>query len=148
MDFIRQLLRARPFFGKQPHTPPLLPENESHKPIPQSYWVGQQLDWEAPSIPVTLYVELPFWLMLSDCAQKVVCREHTFRVFVKSAFYESFVREFLDSRNSLLHIGADPSTISPEARKLIEKQKLPVMPRKCKTVLQIHTHCNGDVIVA
>jgi len=33
---------------------------------PQSYWVGQELAWEADPIPVVLFVELPYWLMVPD----------------------------------------------------------------------------------
>ncbi len=35
---------------------------------PSSYWVGEELNWEADPVPVILFVELPFWLMVSDCS--------------------------------------------------------------------------------
>jgi hypothetical protein len=33
---------------------------------PDSYYVGQELNWEAPWVDVSLRVELPFWLMMAN----------------------------------------------------------------------------------
>ncbi len=35
--------------------------------LPESYSLGQELDWDADPLPVTLFVELPFWLMVPSC---------------------------------------------------------------------------------
>ncbi len=34
--------------------------------IPSSYFVGQEINWDAPWIEVYLWVELPFWLMTGN----------------------------------------------------------------------------------
>jgi hypothetical protein len=34
--------------------------------VPESYFVGQELNWGAPWVDVCLWVELPFWLMVEN----------------------------------------------------------------------------------
>jgi hypothetical protein len=34
--------------------------------LPESWWVGKDLEWDAPLVDVSLWVELPFWLMTGD----------------------------------------------------------------------------------
>jgi hypothetical protein len=49
-------------------------------PPPESSSVGDDLNWDAPWIEVTLRVELPFWLMVDDAAIPIEVGGHTFLV--------------------------------------------------------------------
>ena len=113
-----------------------------------SYWVGQQLAWEADLVPVVLFVELPYWLMVPDCPLAVVVREHEFRVEVRSGLCALHAEEVLDSQRSCIHIGPNHANLDPKLRKYIDEHDIPVLSRKCKTVLRIHSRCNGDVLSA
>lgn len=116
-------------------------------PIPQEYWIGQELDWEAPSIPVDLRVELPFWIMVPDCAQDVDVNGHKFRVEVKDCYVELYAGVVVDSRYTCVYFGP-PRKLAPELRKAIKKSHAPALSRKCKTVLRIYSACNKDILEA
>jgi hypothetical protein len=120
----------------------------SEKPsIPSSYWIGQELDWQASPVHVELRVELPYWLMVPDCVLYVEVKGHKFMVEVKDGYFELYAGEVVDSKSTCLYIGP-AKRLSRDLREFIEKSKAPVMRRKCKTVLRIHSDCNEDVIVA
>lgn len=116
--------------------------------MPTSHYLGQELNWEAEVIPVILFVELPFWLMVPNCTLDVEVNEHTFKVDIIDNFYELYVEEILDSRATRWFIGANYSRVDPEIIKYIEEQELPSLQRKCKTILRIHSNCNTDVLAA
>jgi len=126
-----------------PETP-----NPSQEQPPTSYWIEQELNWDAPSAPVLLSVELPFWLMVSDCTLKIECCGHLFDIEIRSGLFELYLQQVTDSHDSCVWIGPNPDNLDPELRKNIEEEKLPVLPRKCKTILRIHTSCNEDVLSA
>lgn len=118
-------------------------------PLPEKHWIGEDLDWEASSVPVALYVELPFWVMVPDCLQEVEVRGHRFNVEIRDGFVELYARLVRGSRSTCIYIGPpDSAQLNPELRKLIEEGNVPVMNRKCKTVLRIHSACNKDVLEA
>ncbi len=109
----------------------------------------QELDWEAPSVPVDLYVELPFWVMVPDCLQDVKVCGHTFNVEIKDGYIEKYAGAVSDSRINCVYIGPPkPDQPSPELENFISESHVPVMERKCKTVLRIHSACNKDVLMA
>jgi len=116
-------------------------------PIPQEYWIGQELDYEAPSIPVDLRVELPFWIMVPDCVQDVDVNGHKFSVEIRDNYVELYGGVVVDSRYTCVYFGP-PRKLDPELRKTIKKSRVPVLSRKCKTVLLIHSACNKDVLKA
>jgi hypothetical protein len=120
------------------------PQKES---IPQTYWIGQELDWEAPSTPVDLRVELPFWIMVSDCVQDVDVNGHKFSVEIKDCYVELYARVVVDSRFTCVYFGP-PRPLGSDLKKAIKKSHAPVLSRKCKTVLRIHSTCNKDVLTA
>jgi hypothetical protein len=123
------------------------PKSHGKIPIPQKYWIGQELDWEAPSIPVDLRVELPFWIMVPDCVQDVDVNGHKFCTEIKDNYGEIYARVVADSRFSCIYFGP-PRKLDPELKKAIKKSHAPVLSRKCKTVLLIHSACNKDVLTA
>ncbi len=114
-----------------------------------TYWIGQVLKWDASPLPVTLYVELPFWLMVDDTSLHVEVNGHDFRVDIREGYYELHVLEVLDSRQSCVYIGPpDDDRVHPEIHQLVRKNNARFITRKCKTVLQILSQCNGDVLAA
>jgi hypothetical protein len=115
--------------------------------IPDSYWIGQELDWEAATVPVQLYVELPYWIMVSNCTQEVEVNAHKFKVDIREDCIELYGNVVVDSRLTCLYIGP-PKRPSTDLLKAIKKGKATVMSRKCKTVLRIHSDCNKDVLAA
>jgi hypothetical protein len=115
--------------------------------IPDSYWIGQELDWQATTAPVELYVELPYWVMVPDCTQDVEVNGHKFKVDIREDFVELYAHVVVDSRSTCLYIGP-PKRPSPDLLKVIKKSKATVINRKCKTVLRIHSDCNKDALAA
>lgn len=110
--------------------------------------IGKDLNWDAPSIPTLLTVELPYWLLVPDCTQIVICHDHKFEVRIKGGCYELFHNEFHESRATSMNICSNPQIMTPEERRLVRKMKLKLSRRKCKTVLQIPASCNEDVLLA
>jgi hypothetical protein len=125
-----------------------LNEDISIDEIPTSYHLGQELNWEAEVIPVVLFVELPFWLMVPNCTLDVDANGYIFKVDIIDNFYELYLEEIHDSRDTRCCIVADYSHVNPEIIKYIEEQELPSLQRKCKTILRIYSNCNVDVIAA
>jgi hypothetical protein len=123
-------------------------EASTEVPLPESYWTGQELDWEAPSGWAVLWVELPFWLMVENCTLKVVVNGHEFRVDIRDNMVEVYAAEVTDSHNSAVYIGSNPDRMDPELKRQIDEQGVSVLTRPCKTVLRIHSRCNQDVIKA
>ncbi|MDQ4076706.1 MAG: hypothetical protein M3220_10745 [Chloroflexota bacterium] len=123
-------------------------EGSSARPLPESYWLGQELDWDAPWEPVVLWVELPFWLMVSDCSLRVKVNGHEFQVDVQGSFVELYAGEVLDSRRTAVYVGPNPEHLNPELRQELERENISTLPRPCRSVLRIHSRCNGDVLAA
>ncbi len=111
--------------------------------------VGQEPDRKVEPVPVILFVELPFWLMVPDTKLDVKVHGHVFPIEVLDDFHEIFVAEATDSRRACIHIGpADDDQIDPNVRRLVEEHKARFITRKCKTVLKIHSRCNPVVLAA
>jgi len=123
------------------------PKSVEEKAIPDSYWIGQELDWQTSTVPVELHVELPYWLMVPDCTQNVEVNGHTFLVDIRDDYVELYFDVVGDSKSTCLYTGP-PQEPRPDVQKAIEKSKAPTMSRKCKTVLLIHSECNKDVLAA
>ncbi len=121
-------------------------QSSQKESIPQTYWIGQELDWESPSIPVDLRVELPFWIMVPDCAQDVNVNGHKFRVEIIDCYVEIYAYAVTDSRDTCVHFGP-PWPLSSELKEALKKSHTRALIRKCKTVLRIHSACNKDVLV-
>lgn len=113
-----------------------------------SYWLGQELDWEAGLVPVVLFVELPYWLLVPECPTKIELHGHTFNVEIRGWLHKFYVQTGIEIPPLCVHIGPDLSKLDQELKEAIDEQNLPLFGQKCKTVLRIHTRCNEDVILA
>lgn len=116
--------------------------------LPDSFDAFSDMDWHAACIPVVIFVELPYWLMVSDCTLEVEVNRFVFMVDIRNEYSELYAIEVRDSRRTRLHIGPTPARLSQETIREIEENKIPVLPRKCKTVLKIHSSCNEAVLAA
>src|SRR4051794_15297197 len=75
---------------------------------------GDYLDWESPLVPVSLLVELPFWLMIDDCELDIPLGPSQVRVTIHSRHREVYMGEVTDSRRTLVYRGPDPDRMNPE----------------------------------
>jgi hypothetical protein len=116
--------------------------------LPEKFYVGQDIDWDAPLRDVLLWVELPFWLMTNNGTVSVDVNGHSFDIATHDNYFELHAGGFEDSRNSVIYMGP----VKPldqfgqevqEVRK--DRPDLPLAWRKCKTVLKIATLCNEDI---
>jgi hypothetical protein len=81
--------------GEEPVSGTEAHEGSSARPLPESYWLGQELNWDSLWEPVVLWVELPFWLMVSDCSLRLEVSGHEFRVDVRGSIVELYAGEVL-----------------------------------------------------
>lgn len=115
---------------------------------PKSYFLGQELNWDAPWVDVDLWVELPFWLMVDNTAISIEVEGHTFPVSVHGETFELHGRWVTDSKKSAAYRGPYKgiTELSENIQKVLwEQPDISVLWRKCKTCLKIATRCNGDV---
>ena len=86
--------------------------------IPESYWVGQELDWEASNVRVDLVCELPFWIMVPNCVLDIEVRGCKFHVAIRDDFLEKYIQAVGDSKTTCIYIGPpNPPTYQLDAIK-------------------------------
>ena len=73
---------------------------------PESFVVGDQLDWNSALVPVHLTVELPFWLMMDTGIVRISSDVCSFELLIADNDYEVFAYEFRDSRETCGYQGA------------------------------------------
>lgn len=123
-------------------------EQTAETTLPGSWWVGKDLEWDAPLIDVSLWVELPFWLMTGDGPLTVEYSGVNFEVTISDACHELFLHAVTDSRRTVQYLGP-----WPPYRGLLEgldelREKEPRAQfawRKCKTVVKIPARCHESV---
>src|SRR5580658_1870803 len=119
------------------------------KPIfPEVSLLGQEIDWKAPWIEVSLWVELPFWLMVGDTTVSVELGGHSFDVEIHENYFELHAGVLSDSRQNVVYQGPwkTEEALSAEIRNCMQaRPDVPRMWRKCKSTLKIKSRCNEDV---
>ena len=121
---------------------------EDEVAIPSSYYVGQEINWEAPWIDVCLRVELPFWLMVGNTTVSVEVGGHSFEIAIHENYFELHVGVLSDSKENVVYQGPlrKIEDLTEGVRNLVKaRPDVPFMWRKCKTVLKIKSRCNEDV---
>ena len=121
------------------------------KPIAKKVWMGQDLNWDASQIEVALWCELQFWIMVPNCSLEVEVNGHKFTVDIDDSLIEKYAGIISGSKSSFVYIGPPnraSSQIGPKTKKYFKRNKIPVVDRKCKTVLLIHSSCNEDIVRA
>jgi hypothetical protein len=116
--------------------------------LPDSYVIGDRLNWNAPWVDVNLWAELPFWLMVNNSTMSVECGGHTFLITITDGYFELFFGEATDSRGSVGYRGPykKREELSEAVRNAMDQHPNgPYMWRKCKTVLKVESRCNEDV---
>ena len=116
--------------------------------FPDSYILGQELDWDAPWIDASLWTELPFWLMTANTTVSVEVEGHVFELAVHENYFELHAGEVTDSKFSVAYQGPLKTLegLSERVQEAIKNNpNVPFMWRKCKTVLKIKSRCNQSV---
>jgi len=116
--------------------------------IPDRFCLGEDLNWDAPWVDVSLWVELPFWLMVDNTTLAIEIEGHEFQVALYDNYFELYVNEITASRQNVCSRGPlktheDLSDGIKEFQK--NNPSVPFMWRKCKTILKIATRCNEEV---
>ena len=73
--------------------------------IPSRYFVGQEINWDAPWIEVFLWVELPFWMMTGNTTVTVEVGEHDFEIAIHENYFELHVGVLSDSKENVVYRG-------------------------------------------
>lgn len=123
-------------------------EQSTEAPLPDSWRVGDDLEWDAPLVDVSLWVELPFWLMTGDGPLTVDYAGVKFEVMISEACHELFLHAVTDSRRTIQYLGPWPPDrgLLEALDKLREKEpRAEFAWRKCKTVVKIPTRCHESV---
>jgi hypothetical protein len=115
---------------------------------PSSFLIGDDLNWSAPWVDVSLRVELPFWLMVNNTTIGVEVEGHEFKIDVHDNYCQLYGGVVTDSRFSVVHEG--PWRKLDELSDNIQQKRkshpdLTLMWRKCKTILKVATRCNEQV---
>jgi hypothetical protein len=115
--------------------------------LPASYHFGQELDWDAPASPVTLHVELPFWLFVANTTVSVACGARVFDIDIRDDWEELHWGYVSTTRYHLVHIGPEGFEPPPVMREKFDSAG-GIVSRPCKTVLRVRSSCNSDVLGA
>jgi hypothetical protein len=116
--------------------------------IPDTYWVGQDLEWDSPWQNVELWVELPFWLMITDCTLFAEVKGHKFEIIIAQRYYEVHWNALTASRQSAFYMGTFPPRFHYQDQKRINEEHTPTSWRKCRTMLRIKTRCPSGIVSA
>jgi hypothetical protein len=118
---------------------------EKYGPIPESFVFGDGIDWDSELVPIPLYVELPFWLMVPAGDLDVEWAGVSFRINILRSWMEVYGIEVLDSRRSVVHHGPWGKWTPPEdvAEDLAENE-VPLISRPCKTVVRFNTRAHAS----
>jgi hypothetical protein len=121
-------------------------EQDNEHALPESSWIGANLDWNASWESVWLTVELPFWLMTPDSEFVVSVASHDYRIILDEHYCEVHVGQITDSGGSCAYQGPFPP--AKNIGEQILAGGVSTLLRKCKTCVRISTRCNSDVIHA
>ena len=114
-----------------------LPERKEIK-IPQSFHLGDALDWSTPKTTVQLLVELPFWLMTNEVRLSPYVEGHSFDVYVLEKLREQYKGSVSESKNGFVGF------IFPNQQTAQNDVLDGRLERKCKTVLIIKAQALSD----
>lgn len=131
---------------------------ERYGPPPESYAFGDTIDWSSSLMETFLYVELPFWLMVSPGSITVCVSGLDFQVEVCGPWMEVFGKEITDSRVSCFHQGPQQEDYEPPPtfksamdqtfKSAMDQLKLTWMRRNCKAVLRLRGCAHNDAFRA
>jgi hypothetical protein len=131
--------------------------DESLQLIPEDKWPEQiaAMDaeetefWKGRSVPIQLIVELPFWLLISDCEISLVHDCTTIKVSIRGQYMEvSDGPLFFNSHLRVIHIGPnDNLKAGKEQPPAVAKTQAPIY-RPMKTVVIFRSEAMEDALVA
>ncbi len=118
------------------------------QPLPERYLIGEEIDWDAPWTDVSLWVELPFWLMVEDTTVNIEVGGHSFESSIHEHYFELHAGIISDSKHGVIYSGPpkEEAGLSERIRTLLtNRPDLNRLWRKSKTVLKIKSRCNEYV---
>lgn len=117
-----------------------------NSPIPESFAVGDHLDWDSELVPVHLVVELPFFLMMETTKLDIQHLGTSFELLVSDKDVEVFVNEFHDSRANCGYQGSEP--LKFETRADVQNFDFTFLRRKQRTTVYFGSACLDDVLAS
>jgi len=124
------------------------PELDQSAGLPTQFTIGDDIDWNAPWADVSLWVELPFWLMVSNSSFTINYHGCDFPITTHDNYFELHCGEIADSGRTVLYRGPfkDRGRLSDNVKQILtENPAVSVLWRKCKTILKIKGRCNQAV---
>jgi hypothetical protein len=123
-------------------------EHDESAGLPTQFTIGDDINWNAPWADVSLWVELPFWLMVNNSSFTINYQGCNFPIATHDNYFELHCGEIADSRRTVLYRGPfkERDKLSDNIRQILtENPELSVLWRKCKTILKIKSRCNQAV---
>jgi hypothetical protein len=101
----------------------------------------------AGSCTPRLRVEFPFWLLDNNTNLEITVEGYKFPVSISGETFELHVSEIADSKRTVIYSGPikNLDDIKSAGDILAIQPNVPLIWRKCKTLLRITTRCNQDV---
>jgi len=120
------------------------------EPRPASLGLGDAVDFSSALTDASLFVELPFWLLVPPGKVEVVWSGVSFAMEICPAWTEVFGGSFTDSRETCIHSGPanlpGHGSAAEGLRKLLRWDSIPVVDRQCKTVLRLAARAHADAL--
>ncbi|HEY6466996.1 MAG TPA: hypothetical protein VIY69_13445 [Candidatus Acidoferrales bacterium] len=116
--------------------------------LPDRYSIDEEINWDAPWIGVSIWVELPFWLMVEDSTLSVDVGGHNFAIETHEHYFELHAGGISDSKQHVLYQGPpkkQPDLMESVRNVLSSHPEADILWRKSKTVLKIKSRCNEFV---
>ena len=122
--------------------------DERH-PIPESWRLGDDIDWTGDLEKISLHVELPFWLMMPEGTVKINWSDFDFDISIFQLQMEVFGNFFTDSRSTRIAVDSLKPELFMHPERLArfaKKRGHLLFPRMCKTVLMMDAAAHPDAI--
>jgi hypothetical protein len=115
--------------------------------VPSRFFIDEEINWDAPWVDVSLWVELPFWLMVEDTTVNVEVGGHNFETSIHEHYFELHAGIISDCKQGVLYQGPPKKNaeLSADIRNVLTRPDAHALWRKSKTVLKIKSRCNEHV---
>lgn len=113
-------------------------------PPPDSFFVGDHLDWTSDLTSVYLVVELPFILMMATASLDIPYGGTNLSVLVTENETEVFAQRITDDRSTCFYQGRDPEAF--ETRDDVREAGWTLLRRQQRTTVYFKARCHDDVL--
>jgi hypothetical protein len=81
------------------------PSVKKTSPPPPQFMIGDDIDWNAPWADITLWAELPFWLMVNNGSLTINYQDCNFPIAIHDNYFELHCNGITDSRCTVIYQG-------------------------------------------